>query len=133
MQYVIADRAGRQFQDAWIQEGDAIRMRQRLRLLKPSHRAQAAQRPAIAEWKDRTRDAIAAFVLGLADFSAPRLSAFRRALRRRIRLLQGEIQHLRATERAVARAFAGLRGDGEPKHNRSEPRHNRRQVGQRRN
>ena len=68
-----------------------------------------------AEWRSRTVDVMSQAVVRTADLALSGLGAMRRALRRRIRLVLGEVQHLRAAERAIARAFAGLRGDGEPK------------------
>jgi hypothetical protein len=66
-------------------------------------------------WRCRTTGLMAIAVTRVADLAASRLKAVKRVLRRRIREVRGEVQHLRAAEQAVARAFAGLRGDGAPK------------------
>ena len=60
-------------------------------------------------------DLMSATVSRTADLAISGLGTIRRALRRRMRVVRGEVEHLRAAERAIAKAFAGLRGDGEAK------------------
>ena len=68
-----------------------------------------------ADWGSRTMDLMSATVFRTADLAISGLGTIRRALRRRMRVVRGEVEHLRAAERAIAKAFAGLRGDGEAK------------------
>ena len=78
-----------------------------------SHKRLRARRDIA--WGSRTRDLMSATVARTADLAISGLGAIRRVLRRRMRMVRGEVEHLRAAERAIAKAFAGLRGDGEAK------------------
>lgn len=67
------------------------------------------------DWGSRTMDLMSATVSRTADLAISGLGTIRRVLRRRMRVVRSEVEHLRAAERAIAKAFAGLRGDGEAK------------------
>ncbi len=54
----------------------------------------------------------------IAGVAASTLEAAGRALRRKVRIVRDEVRYLRAAEQAVARAFAGLRGESMPQRGR---------------